>query len=87
MNSRQSSDIKISSQTSINLQIDRVMVNLLSDIKHNLPASQRKNIQVSSPTIGETLIELHQSSDDNNIKRLTSAFLRRAGKQWFERLK
>jgi len=69
------------------MQIDRHMVNLFFDIKRNLPANQRIGLTISAANLGETIVNLHKSSDDTNIKFLTNAFLERAGGGWAAKIR
>ncbi len=78
--------MKFQHQNQPDLQLDRVMVTLLFDIKRNLPANQHLELEVTSCNIGETLIKLHNTSDNYNIKYLTHAFLSRAGHHWLKEI-
>jgi hypothetical protein len=61
------------------------MVNLFFEIKRNLPVSQQREMLVSSPTIGDVMTSLYQTTQDENIKLLTGIFLERAGQDWIKK--
>lgn len=66
------------------MKLDRYMVNLFFEIKRNLPLGQQHKMLISSTKIGDVMIELYQTTEDENIKLLTGIFLERAGEDWFK---
>ncbi|MFT5571288.1 MAG: hypothetical protein ACI9FR_000202 [Cryomorphaceae bacterium] len=69
------------------MQIDRYMVNLFFEIRRNLPYAQRADLKIADSRIGNLMVDLHKSTDDQNIKVLIEAFLDRAGAQWTRKIK
>ena len=68
------------------MHIDRYMVNLFFEIKRNSPAKYNGSLKISDPTLGQTLIDLYQISDEAN-QRLIEVFLERAGEDWSKQLR
>jgi len=66
--------------------IDRAMVSLFFEIKRNMPFEQRKDMKISSPTIGQQLISIYQQSNDTSLKQLIEDFMQRAGDGWASKL-
>ena len=67
--------------------IDRYMVNLFFEIRRNLPTAQQRGMKISSPDLGEIMVELHNKTDDENIRLLVEVFLERAGGTWTKKLR
>ena len=67
--------------------IDRYMVNLFFEIRRNLPTAQQRGMKISSPDLGEIMVELHNKTDDENIRLLIEVFLERAGGTWTKKLR
>lgn len=68
------------------MQIDRYMVNLFFEIKRNLPPEQQSNLKISDHALGDTMVNLYQTCDDENIKLLIKVFMERAGEEWLRRI-
>ena len=66
--------------------IDRAMVNLFFEIKRNMPSSEREEMKISSPLIGQKLISVYQKSNNDALKFLIERFMDRAGEDWTGRL-
>lgn len=67
------------------MDIDRYMVNLFFEIKRNIPLSQQTGMKISNPDLGNVMVNLYKSSQDDNIKLLTKVFLERAGGEWLKK--
>ncbi len=68
------------------MNIDRYMVNLFFEIKRNLSFELRDPLKISDPNLGESMLELYRTIDNDPIKRLIEVFFERAGDDWSERL-
>jgi len=68
------------------MNIDRYMVNLFFEIKRNLPITLQKDLKISAPDLGDTMMTIYAKSDDENIKLLIEVFMERAGGKWLTKL-
>jgi len=68
------------------LNIDRAMASLFFEIKRNMPFEQREEMKISSPTIGESLINVYKNSNNKALKRLIHDFMQQAGEDWQAKL-
>jgi hypothetical protein len=68
------------------MNIDRPMVSLFFEIKRNLPYATRADMKIAAPDVGERLLGIYQSSDDEPLKALIESFLERAGGDWSKRM-
>ncbi len=69
------------------MNIDRYMVNLFFEIKRNLPFALQRDFKISNADLGDMMVKLYRSIDDEAIKRLIEVFLERAGDGWTAKLK
>lgn len=69
------------------MNVDRYMVNLFFEIRRNLPSQQQQGMRLSAPDLGEKLVTLYNSSDDENIQLLVEIFLERAGEDWIKKIR
>ena len=68
------------------LKIDRQMASVFFEIKRKLPYEERQQLKISSPDVGEQLIEIYMASKSETVKSLILDFMELAGNQWKERL-
>ncbi|MFT5571512.1 MAG: hypothetical protein ACI9FR_000429 [Cryomorphaceae bacterium] len=68
------------------MNIDRPMVSLFFEIKRNLPYATRADMKIAAPDVGDRLLDIYQSSDDESLKALIESFLQRAGGDWTKRM-
>jgi len=67
------------------MNVDRYMVNLFFEIRRNIPASQARDLKLADPNLGDAMVKLYQSTDDENIRLLTEIFLEKAGGNWLKK--
>lgn len=64
------------------MNIDRPMANLFFQIKRSMPFELRDQMKISAPDVGEKLISMYRSSDDEALKSMIKDFMTRAGGDW-----
>lgn len=69
------------------MNIDRYMVNLFFEIKRNLPYNLREPLKISSPNLGDSMLDVYTSIDNEATKRLIEVFFERAGADWVKKLR
>lgn len=69
------------------MHVDRYMVNLFFEIRRNLLSDQRRDIRISSPDLGDTIVALYNKTEDEKIRLLIELFLERAGEEWINRVR
>ncbi|NNC99655.1 MAG: hypothetical protein HKN85_05695 [Gammaproteobacteria bacterium] len=68
------------------MQVDRFMVNAFFEIKRNAPLELQRKLRISDPEVGQTMVALHLSTNDERTRLLTRAFLMHAGEDWLTKL-
>jgi len=60
------------------MNVDRYMVNLFFEIKRNLPFQLQSGLKISSPTLTQDVVDVFNTTEDENIKVLIDRFFERA---------
>ncbi|MCH2191011.1 MAG: hypothetical protein MK188_08820 [Gammaproteobacteria bacterium] len=60
------------------MNVDRYMVNLFFEIKRNLPFHLQSGLKISSPTLTQDIVDVYNTTEDENIKLLIDRFFERA---------
>jgi len=68
------------------MNIDRSMVSLFFEIKRNMPATDRDEMRIAAPDVGERLVSIYQNSNNSALKELIETFMDHAGSEWTEQL-
>ncbi len=68
------------------MEIDHYMANLFFEIRRSLPASQQSSMKISASDLGARMVDLYESTNDENIKGLIEAFLEHAGAEWSKKI-
>lgn len=68
------------------MNIDRPMVSLFFEIKRNLPATDRDEMRIAAPDVGERLVAIYQDSNNSALKELIETFMDHAGSEWTKQL-
>lgn len=64
------------------MQYTKTMIDLIFQIRKTTPAPVRARVKLTSPTLLETLIDIHRMVDDAELKVLIYELLTHAGPQW-----
>jgi len=68
------------------LNINRPMATIFFEIKRSMPFESRKNMKISSPDVGERLIDIYDASNNEALRQLIEKFMAKAGLDWSKRL-
>lgn len=69
------------------MHIDRYMVNLFFEVRRNLPKSEQAKMKIASAELGEQMVAVYNTSNDENIRLLIEVFLERAGDGWIDKIR
>lgn len=64
------------------MKLDRYMVTLFFEIRRNMPIEMQREMKISAPDLGNVMVNLHKTTNDENIRLLVEVFLDRAGPDW-----
>ena len=68
------------------LNINRPMATIFFEIKRSMPFESRKHMKISSPDVGDRLINIYDASNNKALRQLIEQFMAKAGPDWSERL-
>jgi len=68
------------------MNIDRPMVSLFFEIKRNMPATDREEMKIAAPDVGDRLVAIYQNSNNSALKELIETFMNHAGADWTKQL-
>jgi len=68
------------------MEVDRYMANLFFEIKRNLPPAQKSSMKIADSDLGERMVDLYKSTNNDSIKVLIKSFLEHAGEEWSKKI-